>query len=165
MCRVCWGVRLPRRSRYLFSLSPPPTFLFGWHIFLTQAFVLCDFCDLVSFFLSYTHIACFLAGVRNNGWFCHCGPHHDHPQVKLRWLLLWNERLFHRKVCSSLLLAPSTDPKTMAIFSGLLDLCLSSEAYSTQVGVEQNFVPDFWCCSLFYELMWGQLGCFTNQSQ
>ena len=40
--------------------------------------------------------------------------------------------LFHRKVCSSLLPAPSTDPKTMAIFSGLLDLCLSSEAYSTQ---------------------------------
>jgi len=37
-----------------------------------------------------------------------------------------------RKVCSSLLLAPSTDPKTMAIFSGLLDLCLSNEAYSTQ---------------------------------
>ena len=35
-------------------------------------------------------------------------------------------------MCSSLLLAPSTDPKTMSMFSGLLDLCLSSEAYSAQ---------------------------------
>ena len=41
-----------------------------------------------------------LAGVRNSGWFCHCGPHHDHPQAR-RWLLLWNELLTQESVLKS----------------------------------------------------------------